>query len=127
MPLESALVPLEALEFEPMTDYVRSLFEEYQRIRGIVGAHMAKGSNARALAANRFRRPRTIAEGDRVVYRDPRARAAGGRAPWKKPLTEPLTVVSADGNKLVLQTPSGDRIENCHIGDCVLVPPTAKD
>ena len=49
-----------------------------------------------------------------MVYRDPRARAAGRRTPWKEPLTEPLVVTVVDGNKLVLRASNGTAIKNAH-------------
>ena len=63
----------------------------------------------------------------RVVDRDPRARAAGGRTPWKQPMTEPLDVVAKDGNKLTLRALDGKLLKTCHIENCVIVSDEAVD
>ena len=77
-PLEKELSPFQVLEFEPLTDYVRNLFAEYHTIREKILTKLARASEQRARLANRFRRARDLRVGMRVVYRDPRARAAGG-------------------------------------------------
>ena len=65
----------------------------------------------------------------RVVYRDPRVRAAGGRTPWKQPATEPLVVVevSHSGNKLTPRRDDGSLLQDVHAENIVLVPETMKD
>ena len=40
-------------------------------------------------------------------------------------MTEPLVVVSVDGNKCRLQAPDGTQIANAHAEQCILVPPDA--
>ena len=120
-PLEKELSPFQVLEFEPLTDYVRNLFAEYHTIREKILTKLARASEQRARLANRFRRARDLKVGMRVVYRDPRARAAGGRTPWKEPLTEPLVVTAVDGNKLVLRASNGTEIRNAHAENCVIV------
>ena len=83
-PLEHELQPLAVLDFEPLSDYMRKIFTEYRSIRATVSEWYRKSSEKRAAQANRFRRNRTIEVGMRVVYRDPRVKAAGGRTPWKQ-------------------------------------------
>ena len=61
------------------------------------------------------------------MYRDSRAKAAGGRTPWRKPQSEPLTVVSVTGNKVVLRRSDGTIISEAHIEDTILVPHDTRD
>ena len=128
-PLEHDLEPFDVLDFEPLSDHVRNIFAQYKQIRNIVLEHSRKSSSKRAALANRFRRDRKIVKGMRVVYRDPRVRAAGGRTPWKQPATEPLVVaeVSQSGNKLTLRREDGSLLEDVHAENVVLVPETMKD
>ena len=42
-------------------------------------------------------------------------------------MTEPLTVESVKGNKVVLRREDGTKIENAHVENCVIVPETATD
>ena len=121
-PLEQELIPFEVLDHEPMTDYVQRIFAEYRLIRETILEYYGQTSEKRAKHANRFRKHRAVEVGMKVVYRDPRARAAGGRTPWKQPLTEPLTVVAIDGNKLKLRQQDGSVIEGAHMENCVVVP-----
>ena len=93
LPLEKELQPFQVLEFEPITEYAKNVFRAYREIKARVLKHYAKSSEKRAELANRFRKSRHIEPGARVVYRDPRQRAAGGRTPWKQPLSEPCTVI----------------------------------
>ena len=77
-PLAQEILPFDSLEFEPVTEYVRNLFKEYIAIRNTVVEHYEKASASRAKAANRFRKHATMEKDMKVVYRDPRSRAAGG-------------------------------------------------
>ena len=86
--------------------------------------HMANSSADRAKLANRFRKVKDFHIGDCVAFRDPRARAAGGRTPWKKPLTDPCVVIKFKGNKLTLRRSDGAEVEG-HLEDCVLLPKDA--
>ena len=92
--------------------------------------HFSKTSEKRERNSPKFRRRKVINPGDKVVLRDPRLTAAGGRTPWKKPLTEPLLVeaVEGNGNRLTLRTPDpGKLIENVHIDEVVHVPPDTEE
>ena len=62
-PLEHDLEPFEVMDFEPLSDHVRSIFAQYKQIRNIVLEHYRKSSSKRAALANRFRRDRTIVKG----------------------------------------------------------------
>ena len=121
-PLANDLSPLETMEVEPLSDYVQRLFAEYRTIRDRVLKWYANSSEKRAKLANRFRKVREIQVGMRVVYRDPRVRAAGGRTPWKQPLSEPLAMEAVEGNKLKLRRKDGTLVYPAHIEDCIVVP-----
>ena len=126
-PLAKDLAPFEILEFEPTSDYVQRIFAEYRVIMETILKWYAASSEKRAKLANRYRRARELTVGMRVVYRDPRARAAGGRTTWKEAMTEPLVVVVTDGNKLALRAPDGNRLANCLMENCVIVSDEADD
>ena len=76
-PLAQEILPFDLSEFEPVTDYVRTLFKEYIAIRDTVVEHYEKASATRAKTANLFRKQVTMEKEMKVVYRDPRSRAAG--------------------------------------------------
>ena len=126
-PLEKELQPFQVMDFEPVTDWAKEVFKKYREIRERVIQWYAQTSEKRAELANRFRRSRTLLPGMKVVYRDPRARAAGGRTPWRKPQTEPFEVVSVSGNKCVLRRPDGTLVPDAHVEDTIIVPDSAKD
>ena len=102
-----------------MQNGLLSLFKQYKEVRELVIRHMASSSEVRAKLANRYRKMKEFRIGDFVAFRDPRARAAGGRTPWKKPLTDPCVVTKIKGNKLTLRRSDGTEVEG-HLGDCVL-------
>ena len=94
LPLSKELRPFSAGEFEPVDKVAKELFETYREVKAKITGWFAGTSEARAQLANNFRKNATYAKGDRVVFRDPRAKAVGGghrgenrfrhRAPWKK-------------------------------------------
>ena len=129
VPLAKELQAFQVLEFEPVSDYSRNLFKAYRQIRAIVVGRLAESSAKRAQLANRYRKVRTVRVGDRVVYRDPRSRAAGGRKAWKEPLSEPCVVesVSKSGNKIAIRKSDGSRLDEVHVEDVVLLPESARD
>ncbi len=73
------------LDFEPVSDCVKKQFEAYREIRARVIEAYAKSSAKRAELANRYRLETVLMPGQQVAYRDPRAKAAGGRTAWRKP------------------------------------------
>ena len=81
-PLDKELQPFSVCEFEPVGDYVKTLFKNYREIRVRVLGWLKESSEKRAELANRFRRSKTLRPGDEVVVRDPRQRKAGGRTPY---------------------------------------------
>ena len=50
-----------------------------------------------------------------------------GKAPWKRPLSEPCTVSAVHGNKVDICTTSGDVIKDVHVENVILVPEAARD
>ena len=76
--LERDLQPFQILSFEPLTEWGSKCFSHYRLIREMVLKHMADASADRARLANRFRKEKFFYVGDRVAFKDPRARAAGG-------------------------------------------------
>ena len=126
IPLEKDLMPFQVLDFEPISEYAKSLFKRYRELRALVLEKQAAASQKRADLANRFRRSRRLEEGDMVVYRDPRARSAGGRTPWRTGMSEPCIVDSVQGNHAVLKRADGSTFE-AHLEDIILVPSGAKD
>ena len=129
VPLSKDLQAFEFLEFEPVEEYTKVLFRAYKHIRAVVVGRMAESSAKRAQLANRYRKAKSFQPGDRVLYRDPRSRAAGGRTPWKEPLSSPWTVasVSKSGHRLTLVRADGSKIDDAHAEDVVLLPENAKD
>ena len=123
--LEKDLQPFQVLDFEPISEWASELFQQYKKVRELVINHMANSSADRAKLANRFRKVKEFHVGDRVAFRDPRARAAGGRTAWKKPLTDPCVVTKIKGNKLTLRRPDSTEVEG-HLEDCVLLPKDAR-
>ena len=90
-------------QFEPVSDYIRTLFKNYRDIKVRVLGFKRDSSRKRAELANRSRRSKRIQVGDEVVFRDPRQRKAGGRMGYKQPLTEPALVIELLGlNKVKL-------------------------
>ena len=126
LPLEKELQPFQVGEFEPVTEYAANIFRTYREIKAKVLKHYKESSEKRAELANRFRNSRHIEPGTRVVYRDPRQKAAGGRTPWKQPLSEPCIVEEVQGNKAILRLPNGTTTEG-HLEDVVVVPESARD
>jgi len=108
LPLEKDLLPLDMLQFEPVSEYARSLFQQYREVKVKVMEYWKNSSEARARLANRFRKQLTLRPGDRVVYRDPKVRSEG-RVPWKRAMTGPWVVVSTQGNKAVIEDRSDPR------------------
>ena len=89
--------------------------------------YLGNKSLERAALANRFRKGKTIAIGDRVVIRDQRQRRAGGRTVYKQPLTDPLVVESMHGNKCTLTRPDGTKVEDVHVEDMIVLQPDTRD
>ena len=63
-----------------------------------------------------------------VVFRDPRAKAAGGRTPHKEPLSDPYQVIKARGNRATLsRNKAGKREEiDARLEDIIQVPQAAR-
>ena len=116
-PLEREIAPFQVSEFEPVSEYIRKIFATYRELRVKVLTYLGNKSLERAALANRFRKGKTIAGGDRVVIRDQRQRRAGGRTVYKQPLTDPLVVESMHGNKCTLKRPDGTKVEDVHVED----------
>ena len=115
LPLEKDVLRA-ALQFEPVSDWARSQFQQFQELSSAVRAHWDKSSKARARLANRHRRAVDLKPGDRNA---PKARSEGaGRVPWKPGLTGPWRVVDVRGHRLTLE-PVLD-------ASGVLVPPDAE-
>jgi hypothetical protein len=125
-PLERELQPFEVMEFEPIDDYIKGLFAVYRELKQKLIASKAESSERRADLANRFRRSRSLQIGDKVVYRDPRIRAAGGRTAWKRPLTEPCEILEVSGNRVTLRREDGTQVL-AHVEDVVVVPAAARN
>ena len=121
--MEKDLQPFQVLDFEPISEWASELFAQYKKVRELVINHMANSSADRAKLANRFRKVKDFHIGDCVAFRDPRAREAGGRTPWKKPLTDPCVVTKIRGNKVTLKRQDGSEVE-AHLEDCVCYPKT---
>ena len=66
-PLERELQPFQVNEFEPLSDYVNKLFQNYREIRVRVLGWLKQASEKRAELANRFRQSKTIQSGMEVV------------------------------------------------------------
>ena len=91
----------------------------------MVGWYTATSAK-RAELANRHRKNTVVEPGSRVVYRDPRAKAVGGRVAWKEPLSGPCIVETAAGNKLMLRREcDGVRLE-AHVEDVIVLPAEAE-
>jgi hypothetical protein len=135
LPLEKDQARLEIGKFEPVSDYARRLFQQYREVRTFVMDHYAKASELRSKLANRFRKQIELKVGDRVVYRDPKARSEG-RVPWKRAMSGPWVVKTIRGNKAELEETSGSglavpadsagptgkkpRLVWCHMEDMIL-------
>ena len=77
--------------------------------------------------ANRFRKNKKVEVGQKVVYRDPRAKAVGGRTAWKEPLSDPCVVEAVQGNKVALRCSDGVLIQDAHMEDIVVVPSESRN
>ena len=126
-PLDKELQPFSVNQFEPISDYLKTLFRNYREIRVRVLGWLKDSSAKRADLANRFRRFKNIRPGDEVVVRDPRQRKAGGRTPYRQPYTDPAVVLEIHGNKCSLRTRDGTRLEDIHMEDVMLVPKSARN
>lgn len=126
-PLEKELHGFQVNEFEPLSEYAAALFRNCREIRARVLDWLQTASRKRAALANRHRKDKTIRPGDYVVLRDPRARKAGGRAPYNEPCTDPLEVISVTGNKAVIRRPDGTLITDCHLEALLRVPDHARN
>ena len=129
LPLEKELKPFVVGDFENTTEYSKQLFKQYRDIRTKVRSWQAKASEQSAARANRHRRPKELVKGKMVVYKDPRVKAAGGRAHWKEPLTSPCIIeeVLKGGTKCHLRMPDGTLLKTCHIDDILLLPDNVLD
>ena len=123
VPLEKDLQAFQVLDFEPVSEYARKLFREYRDLRAKVSGWYAATSTRRAELANRWRKTKSLEPGDKVVDRDPRAKAVGGRTPWKEPLSDPCIVESARGNRARVRRLDGTIVEDAHLEDMVLSAP----
>ena len=126
-PLERELHHMEAYEFEPISEYARNLFRAYRDLRVRIAGWQAETSEKRAGLANRFRRSKEVQVGDRVLYKDPRQKAAGGRTPWKEQLSGPWEVIGANGNRLKLRKEDDKSEIDAHTEDVVTVPTGARE
>ena len=104
-----------------------NFFKNYREIRVRVLGWLKESSAKRAELTNRFRRSKTLHQGDEVVVRDPRQRKAGGRTPYKQPYTEPALVLEVHGNKCSLKTKDGTILKDIHLEDVMLVPESARN
>eukprot|EP00969_Alexandrium_andersonii_P348734 15419818-Alexandrium_andersonii.AAC.1 len=57
--------------------------------------------------------------GDLLVFCDPRAKAVGGRAPWREPLSDPRVVVR--GARRDLRCADGSATGEFHMGKVVCI------
>ena len=126
-PLDKELQPFSVNQFEPVSDYLKTLFRNYRKIRVRVLGWLKDSSAKRADLANRFRRFKNIRPGDEVVVRDPRQRKAGGRTPYRQPYTDPAVVLELHGNKCSLRKRDGTRLDDVHLEDVMLVPESARN
>ena len=126
VPLEKDFMPMEMNTFEQVSDFTRALFENYRELRAKVTGWYAATSAERARLANRWRRNKAVEEGDKVLYRDPRAKAVGGRTPWREPLSQPCVIQKVLGNKVSLKTESGATIPDVHLEDVIVIPAGAR-
>jgi hypothetical protein len=76
--LETELQPFTVNEFEPMSEYVASLFRPHREVRVLFLGFLQDSSCEWAEMANRFRTSKSVQPGMSVVLRDPRHRKAGG-------------------------------------------------
>ena len=65
-PLDKELQPFMVNQFEPISDYLKTLFRNYREIRVRVLGWLKDSSAKRADLANRFRRLKNIQPGDEV-------------------------------------------------------------
>ena len=105
-PLERALQPFTVNQFEPMTEYVAKLFANYRDIWVKVTSHIKDTAQKRADLANRFRKGKELAVGQRVLIRDPQLRRAGRRGWYKQP-SAPGTIVEMHGNQCTVRRDDG--------------------
>jgi len=126
-PLEKELQPFAVSQFEPVSDYIKTLFRNYREIRVRVLGWLKDSSEKRADLANRFRRSKRISIGDEVVVRDPRQRKAGGRSPYRQPYTEPALVLEVHGNKCSLRTKDNTVLRDIHLEDVMKVPENSRN
>ena len=126
-PLERELQPFTVAAHEPVDAYVSALFKQYREIRVRVIAWMRAKSEKRADLANRFRKSKTVQPGAQVVLRDPRARKAGGRTPYRQPHSDPCEVTEVHGNKCTIRKPDGTMVYEVHLEDVLVVPDSIKN
>ena len=63
----------------------------------------------------------------KVVLQDPRHRQAGGRTPYKKPLSDPCEVIEVHGNTMTVRRKDGSLVKDVHSENVVVVPDSVKD
>ena len=115
-PLERALQPFVVQEMEPVSEYVGKLFSNYRDMWYKVVKHIKDAAQKRVDLANRWRRPKELGPGMKVLIRDPRHRQAGGRGPYRQP---PESGVIADspapsGNKCAVRRKDGVLLKDVH-------------
>ena len=110
-----------------MSEYIANIFRTYREVKVKVLTHLQNKSLERAELANRFRRNKSIHVGDQVLLKDRRQQRAGGRTPWKQPLTDPVTVKEVHGNKATVTTADGTELKDIHLEDMLLHPEAAKN
>ena len=95
LPLKKDVVRA-ALQFEPVSDWARGQFQQFQELSTAVSWN--KSSEARARLANRHRCAVDLKPGGQVVWNAPKARSEGaGRVLWKPGLTGPWRIVDVRG------------------------------
>jgi len=116
-------------QWEPVTDYVGKLFSNYRDIWYKVVKHIKDAAQKRVDLANRWRRPKELVPGMKVLIRDPRHKQAGGRGPYRQP---PESGVIADspaprGNKCAVRRPDGVLLKDVHAENILLLPDASHD
>ena len=109
-PLERDLQPFRVPEFEPASEYIGKLFANYRLLRTQIAQHLHSAAERRQELANRHRPSKEIKEHQKVVLRDPRQRKAGGRAPYRQPLTDPCEVIKARAINSKFDGPMGRKL-----------------
>ena len=100
-PIERELLAADLGGPVAVSELLRQHMDDWKSVRQLVLQRMGREGRRRAALANRFRRPRQLAEGQSVLVKDPKlTKERAGRTPWRRPLSTFGQITGVNGKKV---------------------------